>query len=285
MSLDISTLTSFYVLAETGNFTSAAEKVHISQSAVSQQIAKLEKQLGTQLIVRGKKVKLTEAGEKLLSYARQIISLQQEAIDYFKTPELKGEVKFGLPEDFATVFLAEVLAEYTLQHPLITINVECDLTLNLMSRFKKNEFDLVLVKMANQEDFPHGHEIWQEKLVWVANKSYKRSNLKDQHLPLVLAPKPCVYRARATGALDEARVPWQIRYVSPSHIGCLAAVKAGLGITVLPQNMVPNDLSVIKSSALPDLENTHISLLMKKDVKSAVASFADYVIEHLSARF
>src|SRR5690606_23908672 len=119
-------------------------------------ISKLETQIGKPLFIRGRNFALTSEGEILLTYAKKIIKLNREAMDRFKQPELHGEVRFGLPEDFASVFLSDVLTEFTSLHPRILLNVECDLTLNLLGRFKNNEFDIVLVKMNRPEDFPNG---------------------------------------------------------------------------------------------------------------------------------
>ena len=137
VNLDSLTLECFLAVAETGSFTRAAEKVGRTQSAISQQINKLETQVGRSLLVRGKNFTLTSDGEIFLGYARQIIKLEREAIDRFREPELEGEVRFGLPEDFASVFLSDVLAEYCQLHPRILLNIECDLTLKLFARFKK----------------------------------------------------------------------------------------------------------------------------------------------------
>lgn len=284
-NLEISSLQCFVALAEYGSFTQAAAKINITQSAISQQIAKLEKQLKTSLFHRARSNTLTHAGEILLSYAKEILRLEQEAIDYFKEPELEGEIRFGLPEDFATVFLDKVLSDFSLSHPRISVSVECDLTLNLLNNFKKKQFDLVLVKLDNKSDFPNGVEVWREKLVWVAAHNYhKNINTLTEtasSIPLVLSPKPCVYRARAIDALDKAGLNWKIVYSSPSFAGATAAVRAGMGITVLPLNMIPSNLDIYRDPKLPDLEDTHISLLCMQNAPKSVKSFADYVLKQL----
>jgi len=280
MSFDALTLECFLAVTETGSFTRAADKVSRTQSAVSQQVTKLESQIGKSLFVRGKNLTLTSEGEILLTYARKIIQLNRDAMDRFKQPELQGEVRFGLPEDFASVFLSEVLTEYASLHPRMLLNVECDLTLNLFDRFKKKEFDLVLVKMNRPEDFPNGMDVWSEALEWVGNKELL--DLDDQAIPLVLSPQPCVYRARAIHALEKMNKKWRIVFSSHSYAGTVAAVKAGMGVTVLPRNMVPDDLQIIRSNTgIPNLDDTHISLLKHHDKNLAVNSFETFVVERL----
>jgi len=281
MSFDALTLECFIAVAETASFTRAADKVARTQSAVSQQINKLEGVVGKQLVTRARHITLTSEGEIFLTYAKKIVQLNRDAMDRFKHPELQGEVRFGLPEDFASVFLSDVLTEYASLHPRIMLNVECDLTLNLFSRFKQKEFDLVLVKMNRPEDFPNGMDVWSEALEWVGNKNVTGFD-EEQPVPLVLSPQPCVYRARAIHALENTKRNWRIVFSSHSYAGTVAAIKAGMGITVLPRNMVPADLQIIrKNKDLPKLDDTHISLLKHHDKNLAVNSFEKFVVERL----
>lgn len=281
MPFDALTLNCFIAVAETKSFTRAATKITRTQSAISQQITKLEKQIGKPLFERGKTIILTSEGEILLNYAKKIIQLNHEAIDRFKQPELEGEVRFGLPEDFASVFLSDILTEYTSLHPRILLNVECDLTLQLFERFKNKEFDLVLVKMNRPEDFPNGIDVWSETLEWVGNPEL--FNLKNgQPVPLVLSPHPCVYRSRAIKSLENNNQKWRIFFSSHSYAGKIAAVKAGMGVTVLSRNMVPGDLEIIRTSHnIPKLSDTHISLLKHHNNNAAVNSFEKFVFDSL----
>lgn len=281
MSLDVLSLECFLAVAESGSFTRAATKVHRTQSAVSQHIAKLETQVGKPLFIRGRNLALTAEGEILHSYAKKIVQLSREALARFKEPELQGEVRFGLPEDFASVFLSEVLTEYASLHPRILLNIECDLTLNLFERFKNREFDLVLVKMNKPEDFPNGIDVWSEALEWVGAREFLELPA-DQPVPLVLAPQPCVYRSRAIKALEKHKRKSRIVFSSHSYAGTVAAVKAGMGVTVLPRNMVPSELEIIRAGhSIPSLDDTHISLLKHHEKNLAVNSFEKFVVKHL----
>lgn len=278
MELDAFALKCFIKVAENKNFTKAAESVGRTQSAVSQQITKLETLLGKKLLIRGQTIRLTREGELLLGYSRKIFSLYNEVIDRFKQPELEGELRFGLPEDFATVFLSEVLVDFTRIHPRILLNVECDLTLNLFNRFKKNEFDLVLVKMNRPEEFPNGIEVWSESLKWVGD-----SRLVDasEELPLVLSATPCVYRAAAIEALENIGRRWRLAFTGSSYTATIAAVKAGMGITVMPHTLIPKGLETIDFPALPQLADTHVSLLKHQLDNPAVNTLEKFVIEKL----
>lgn len=278
MDLDAFALKCFIKVAENKNFTKAAEYLGRTQSAVSQQIAKLETLLGKKLLVRGPTIGLTQDGELLLCYSRKIFSLFNEVVDRFKEPELEGKLRFGLPEDFATVFLSDVLVDYTLIHPRVLLNVECDLTVNLFNRFKKKEFDLVLVKMNRPEEFPNGIEVWSESLKWVGD-----SGLVDpkEEIPLVLSAAPCVYRASAIEALESFGRRWRLVFTGSSYTATIAAVKAGMGITVMPHTLIPKGLETIDFPALPRLADTHVSLLKHQLDNPAVNTLEKFVVEKL----
>lgn len=286
MSLDQISLKSFIVAADTKNFTKTSQIVNRSQSAVSQQIARLEEFVDKELFIREKDMELTSDGEIFLSYAKQIFKLQQELIDRFKSPEIEGEVKFGVPEDFATAVLSDVLVNFARIHPRISLQVECDLTLNLYEKFQNNQFDLVLLKMSRPQDFPSGVEIWSEKLQWVGDEKLIARNScgqidKSQTIPLVLSPQPCVYAKKAIDALECTGLKWKIAFKSESYASKIAAVKAGLGVTVFPRNMVGKDLPIISDDKIAKLDDTHLSLLKRNEDSAAINSFEEFALKKL----
>ena len=276
--LDSISLKSFIAIAETGSFSKAASLVGRTQSALSLQMQKLEKNLGCELFDRGgRKATLTDQGEIFLGYARRIILLQLEVYSRLKEPEVEGEIRLGTPEDFATHYLPDVLAAFRKQHPRVQLNVDCDLTLNLMASFQQEKFDLILVKRDPQR-VKGGTKVWREPLVWAGTTSWQ----DQKPLPLVVSPKPCIYRARALAALDRAKIPWRISYVSPSLAGTLAAVKAGLGITVLPQNMLPNGIHSIRNELkLPQLADAEIALIKREGISKAAEMLAVHIVHSL----
>lgn len=281
--MDEFTLRCFLAVVETGSFTKAAQKVKRTQSAITQQMRSLEKSLGKRLFDRGKQVRLNKDGELFLPYANKLFALYLEVLDRFKYPELEGEIRFGLPEDFAAIFLSDVLSDFSRLHPRILLNVECDLTLNLFTRFKKNAFDMVLVKMSRPEDFPNGVDVWSEPLEWIGKKDYGECLDKEIPLPLVLSPEPCVYRASAIQSLENAGIKWKIVFTSPSYAGIIAAVSAGMGITTLPRPMMPNTLEIIEETFLPPLPDIHVSLLKQTDKNKCLQSLEDFLLKKLTS--
>jgi DNA-binding transcriptional LysR family regulator len=206
-----------------------------------------------------------------------MIELQWEAFSLLNEPEVRGEITFGVPEDFATHYLPDILASFAKHHPHVQLHVTCNLTLNLMKAFQKGDLDIVLVK-RDPESVKGGTKVWREPLVWAAAEHYQIKN----PIPLILSPQPCIYRARALGALDRMRKSWQVTYTSPSLAGTIAAVKAGLGITVLPANMVPQGLAPIRGPVkLPHLADSEIALFKKEQLSAAGQALAAHIIKSL----
>ncbi len=249
--IDTFSIECFMAVSRTGSFTKASEYIGRTQSAVSQQIAKLESHLGKKLFIRGKNIALTPDGESFYHYARQIHELQKQAVQHFKNPQLGGELRFGLPEDFITIFLDSVLSEFIRIYPNVIIKIECELSLNLLERFKNHEFDMILLKMNAPEDLQNSQEVWCEKLEWVGSKLFSQNLDTKKTVPLIISPPPCLYRARAIQALEEKSLEYRIVFTSQSYNSKIAAAKAGLGITVLPKSMIPSHLYAINDTELP----------------------------------
>ena len=282
-NLDLDLLRCFVTVAETGNMTSAGERLRRSQSAVSLQVKRLESCVDLRLFDRSPRaVRLTAAGERMLAHARAMLALNDTIMSELVEPALEGTVRVGTPEDFATTHLPDVLARFAESHPRVHLEVSCDLTLNLLDRFGGGEFDLVLVKRE-----PSGGEagvrVWREPLVWAASPHFNAA--QAEALPLVVSPNPCVYRARAVNALERAGRQWRIAYTCGSLAGSQAAVRAGLGVTVLPRDMIPGDLVAIDgSAALPDLHDTEVALLAVKSLNAPAQRLRDHIVRALERR-
>ncbi len=276
---DLNLLRSFAMIVDCGSFTRAAERLGRTQSTISLQIKRLEDELRKPVFERGVRgLQLTPAGEVLLGFARRILDLADEAQARIAAPDMQGTVRLGTPEDFATVHLPDALARFSRSHPRVSLEVRCDFTLNLLDGFARGEFDLVLVKREPQGP-EGGVRVWREPLVWADGPAGTGAvSRRDGGLPLVLAPRPDVYRKRALEALEHAGIPWRIVYTSPSLAGILAAVRAGLGVTVLPREMVPDGFRVLERD-LPALADTEIALYKAPGTLSAAAErLADHLI-------
>ncbi|ABD26913.1 transcriptional regulator, LysR family [Novosphingobium aromaticivorans DSM 12444] len=280
-NLDVDLLRCFVTIADTGSFTRAGERLGRTQSAISLQLKRLEEQLGRTLFVRSpRSLAITPNGERLIGPARQILRLHDATVAEMFEPDIAGSVRIGVPEDFATAHLPSVLAAFAEAHPLVELEVTCDLTLNLLERFHAGHFDLVLVKRQPTQERHEGVRVWREPLVWVARD--RKSAVDYSRVPLVVSPEPCVYRKRATEALDAMGRPWRTAYTSTSLAGSLSAVRAGLGITVLPLEMVPSSLTAVGPEAgLPALYDTEIALIEAAGLSDTAHRLAQHIIAAL----
>lgn len=278
--METALLRSFVAVADTGSLTRAAERLMIAQPTISLQIRRLEEQLGRRLLDRSPRhLRLTAEGETLLSFARRILALSDEAVAQLTQPDVEGLVRLGTPEDFATTHLSGVLARFAQGHPRVALEVTTDLTLNLMERFQAGEFDVVLIKREPAGPVA-GTRVWREALVWAAARDDAFAG--DAALPLVVSPHPCVYRKRAMQALDRAGRAWRVAYTSTSLAGAQAAVRAGLGVTVLPKDMVPADFFIIDTAqGAPDLRDTEIAMMTAEPIAPPARRLAEHIIRSL----
>ena len=283
-NLDIDLLRAFVSVADLGSFTRAAEALLRRQSTLSLQVKRLEDGLGRRLLDRSaRRVRLTPAGEALLGEARHMLELNDRLLATLDQPVLEGRVRLGTPEDFATTHLPQVLARFAETYPAVQLEVTCDLTLTLLGRFRHGDFDLVLLK-REPERSDRGVRVWREPLVWVASE--RLAIERDRPLPLVVSPPPCVYRKRAVDALDRSKRRWRVAYSCASLAGQHAAVRAGLGVTVLPKDMVPPGLvAVERRSLLPDLHDTEIALLARRGLSAPASRLHDHIVRSLERDF
>ena len=284
INLDLDLVRTFVTIADTRSFTRTGERLGRTQSAISLQVRRLEDRLGVRLLARDpRRVGLTEAGESFLPKARRLLRVNDEIIAEVTGEDLEGEVRLGAPEDFATVYLPDILGAFARAHPRVALAVTCDLTLNLLDRLQAGALDLALVKREPLGP-DLGVRVWREPLVWVAAD---RGVLKPEvPAPLVIAPTPCVYRRRAVAALEARGRTWRAAYTSPSLAGQHAALRAGLGLTVLPREMVPDDLVLLgEADGLPPLEDAEIALLKARGgAPRAADRLAEFILASLDRR-
>ncbi|MGV9010031.1 LysR substrate-binding domain-containing protein [Brevundimonas sp.] len=277
VNLDLDLLRAFVSVVETGSFTRAAALLGRTQPAVSLQLRRLEDQLRSPLLDRsGKGVALTTEGAGLLPQARHLLRLNDEIVATLGDGDLEGEVRFGAPEDVATMHLPGILGAFARSHPRIKLAVTCDYTANLLDQMSRGLLDLVLIKRE-----PVGPElgvrVWSEPLVWVA---LDPSILDASPLPLIVAPAPDIYRKRALSALEAAGIPFRASFTSPSLAGQMAALRAGLGVGVLPSAMAPRDLSVLRDR-LPPLSDSEIALVSARGAGGPAGLLAQEVLRAL----
>jgi DNA-binding transcriptional LysR family regulator len=276
--LDIELLRSFVSVVDAGGFTRAGERVHRTQSTVSQQIRRLEETLGCELLHRnGKQATPTEEGERLLSYARRILALAEEARDVVAKPAGDGVLRLGIPEDFAAYRLAELLSKFARSRPGLRLDVRCGMSVRHARDLDRGELDLALFKRAAGER--GGIATWPERLSWVTSRRHPVET-RSGSVPLAVFEQGCLYRDRAIHALEAAGRGWHVAYSSPNLPGIQAAVSAGLGVSILPDVAILADHRVLsRQDGFPPIPDTELALVAAPDATPATRRLADVLAD------
>lgn len=271
MNFDIDCLRTFLIVADTMSFSRAAELVGRTQSTVSQQISKLETQVGKSILERrkGRVLELTSEGNKLLQYARRILQLNDEAFGSMSDAALTGSVRLGVPLDFFGRDFTAWLTAFKRLHPMVGLEVEANQSENLLKRTMRGEFDLAFFKQ--DAGAKHGTVVLKEQLVWVSGPAYAPS--REGPLPLVLFPEGCAYRRSAQVAMKEKDRAWHRSFVGPSFECLRAATIEGMGVTVLARALVEAPLRVLgPGSGLPALPSVEVVYAFGRRTPSRVVS-------------
>ena len=282
-NFDIDLLRSLAALADLGTLKSAAARVGRTQAALSLQMRKLEAQAGEPIFrADSRKLVLTETGEILLSYARRILALNDEAHEALRKSGFSGELRFGASQDFGESWLPPVLAQFRKAHSSVGLEIRVDGGTKLVAAVDEGELDLALAIGLGER--PNAICIGHLPLVWIAHRDFAWDG--EASLPLALFTSPCRFRTKGIGELDAAGIPWNIALTSPSLYGVWAAVNAGLGVTIrTPEGLLPELQVVDRKLGLPNLGNVDVSLYIAKGARSpAVLKLVELLRERLSMR-
>lgn len=269
-NLDITTLRSFVAVADSGGVTRAAGFLHLTQSAVSMQLKRLEELLGLELLDRsGRTIALTASGEQLLAYARRMVALNDEVIGRLTDQAFEGEVTLGVPHDIVYPVIPRVLQRFNAIYPRVNVNLVTSNTRQLKQEFAQGAYDLILTTESSAGE--GGETIHQMPLRWVGAPN--GSAWRQQPLRLGFC-RACIFRAVSVEALDKAGIHWEMALDSESDRVVEATVSADLAVSVLLEGTQPPQQELIDhGGALPPLPVQNINLYGAERVR------AQYVAE------
>ncbi|MEM9549536.1 MAG: LysR family transcriptional regulator [Pseudomonadota bacterium] len=256
-NLDITTLRSFVAVADSGGVTRAAGFLHLTQSAVSMQLKRLEELLGLELLDRsGRGIALTAAGEQLLVYARRMVSLNDEVIGRLTDQAFEGEVMLGVPHDIVYPAIPRVLQQFHAAFPRVRVSLQSSFTKALKEQYAKGECDLIL---TTETDVDAGCETLAElPLRWIGAPG--GSAWRQRPLRLAFG-RYCTFRPRVIEALDTANIPWELAVETDSDRTIEATVSADLAIhTMIDGTEPPHLVQIEHGNVLPDLPVQMINL-------------------------
>lgn len=279
-NLDMGAMRTLVAAQQLGGLNRAAERIGRSQSAVSQQIRKLESQLGQPLFRRqGRGLIPTEAGDRVLSYARRILELNDEVVQAIRGAPVAGVVRFGLPGDFAETWLPAALGQFKRAHPEACVDIVVEQNGLLLERLDKGELDVVLA-------MGHGHRQDAEHLTmlpmtWIGPPDPELCVRPRLPLDLALYNPPCLFRRAGTQALDNADIAWRLAYTTGSLQSLWAGVSGGLGITLRTTACVPPTLRRLgEKEGLPSLPSIELCLHSREcDASKALIGLKKTVVK------
>jgi DNA-binding transcriptional LysR family regulator len=261
--MDIELYKTFLAINDTGAFTAAARQVGRTQSAVSQQIRRLEEALGQPLFERDSNgVELTEYGKSLLSYARSIVETHAEALAAFSRGSFQGLIVVGIPDGYLKRIAGDVLRQFTQLFPEATINMVVDDSPTLARRIAEGSIDLTFV---TEGSWPaRGPVVFRDRLV-VAGPANGDLHKADP-LPLVVWDERAFDHQLMIEALQKMNRRYRIACICRSVYGKHAAITSGLCASVMVESSIiegeraylPEDGFPILGDVAVRLERSHV---------------------------
>ncbi|MEM7506930.1 MAG: LysR family transcriptional regulator [Pseudomonadota bacterium] len=279
-SLDIDVLRTVVEIAETGSMTVAAERVGRTPAALSMQLKKLEETLGRSLFVRNRQgMYATSEGERLLTYARKMVSLNHAALEAFRGPALTGEISIGLTDDLGYDQLASVLGGFAQSHCGVTVNVSMASSAALAPEFDRGNLDMTLLSpgcaVGRRESDITVH---REKLIWLGAEGGCAKSRTP--LPVAVANPGCAWRRQVIEALDRSGRPYRVAYISDFDAALQAAISADLAVGAMPESRIGQGLVPLRGAAgLPEPGASEIVLRIGANPTPAVVALAEHITE------
>ncbi|MRE59014.1 transcriptional regulator HexA [Morganella morganii] len=266
LNLDLDLLRTFVAVADLNTFAAAAAAVCRTQSAVSQQMQRLEQLVGRELFARhGRNKLLTDHGLQLLGYARQILRANDDATASLAYNDAEGELRIGASDDSVDSLLPFLLNRIASVYPRMAVDVRIKRSQYIEGMLDNHEIDLALTttRIAHHPRTA----LRTAPVLWHCAPDFQLQ--PNEPIPLVVMDETNPFRHLAAETLDEAGVQWRIAYEAASLSAVRAAVNAEVGITARPLEMQNADLRILSvSEGLPRLPEIQYWLYRNSDEQS-----------------
>lgn len=277
-NLDIDLIRTFIAVADHASMTAAANVRYLTQSAISQQVRRLEELLGQALFERERRgLKLTPAGERLIVKGRRLLALNDDIWSELTENEIKGKVRLGLPYDLVETCIAPVIKTFVSAYPQVEISLHCAASPDLIKNLAAGEVDLIVVEEPQGPS--DGECLRVERLVWVGARN-GGAYLKTP-LPVSMVADTCAFRPAVLNALESHDRGWRTVFENGNIAATTATVRADLAVTAWLVSTVPSDLEILSADKAPtDLPLFAINLhLPKGPVAKSTAELARHLRE------
>nr|WP_297382967.1 LysR family transcriptional regulator [uncultured Roseateles sp.] len=271
--LQLDWLRAFVAAVDAGSLTAAGQWVHRSQSALSMQIAKLERAVGQPVLVRTpRRLDLTPAGRELLGHARRLIAQHDEAVQALRRETLHGRLIIGVPEDYAVPYLTPVLRDFAGRHTAVELTLVCQQSTVLIPRLTRGEVDVAVV---TRDRAGRGQPLFEEPLAWFGAPRFEA--WRQTPLPVAVYESGSLARKAALAALAALKRPYRIVCDSASPAGMLAAVESGLAIALFTRCSVPDGMELLdeRHGMPPATSLPAMSVVLMRSKASAGSAAAD----------
>lgn len=270
--LDTGLLRTFVTVADRTGMTAAAAVLNLTQGAVSQQVRRLEDQLGHSLFERDRRgLSLTPAGERLLGKARHLLSLNDAILAEMGAGGVGGPVRLGLPYDLVGTRITPILKLFAQACPQVELSLTCSSSPRLIAALGRGELDLAVIE--EPAGMVSGECLAVERLVWVGARAGLARTRRP--LPVSMVAESCAFRPAVLAALRDHGIDWRTVFESGNLEATTATVRADLAVTTWLESTIPADLDILGVEAgLPPLPNFAISLLMPDRSEPATAELA-----------
>jgi DNA-binding transcriptional LysR family regulator len=265
---------SFVMVADAGGVTKAAGLLNLTQSAVSMQLKRLEESLNLALLDRSaRQISVTPEGEQLLSYARRMLALNDEALRRLTAESYEGEISLGVPHDIIYPYIPPVLRRFAADFPRMKIKLVSSPTKTLREMFGRGEIDAIVTTELHPG--PGGESLVTLPLVWVG--AVDGIAWRNRPLPVAFC-KNCIFRSGVLKRLDQAQFDWQMVVESDLDNAVDAVVSADLAVHALIKGVYPRQTAPVPhDGALPDPGKTQIVLYMQAKDDPVQAALHDMI--------
>ncbi|MBE7159104.1 MAG: LysR family transcriptional regulator [Rhodospirillales bacterium] len=268
---DLEQLRSLVAVAEVGSLSGAAPRLFRSQSAISEQLRKLEEFAGVILLQRGKKgVRPTPAGERLIAHARGMLAASDRALEDMRGMDLAGELRLAVTDYFRPTAIAEMLRRLQRRYPKLRLHVAIRKSLQIEREAQGGDFDIGLsMRILDGRSLPEGIRVRREALIWVAGREFEPE--PDTPLPLLVLPQDCSLQRFVRQVLETHYVSYVVAHSASGVAGLQSALVAGLGVSCLNASAVPEDAGACRlPHPLPPLPEVEFSLLPPRSGESTL---------------
>ena len=237
--LDVESLRTFRELVAADGFTAAADRLGVTQSAVSHKIRRLEERLGLDLVRRdGQRIVLTVDGRDLLDHAEAIVDAHDRAVDSLQRSTVSGTVRLGCNEEIAAAQLARVASRFARQHPEADLRIRVHDSAIVSTWLDDGDVDLALLQVVGDPPRSDDRVLWRDDLVVATARDATDPRKADGTVPYIGFGERCLYQPWFAAAVDDAGMAFRTVLECPSIQGVQAAVEAGIGVAVLNRRNV-----------------------------------------------